>query len=214
MTKRKLKPFVIPLMYTLAVIMFVFSMYFIQKFVGTSGLMDTNNEQTDYVDDEIIKREDQMPVVNTEVVIAKPYLNDKVTVGKDFYDYKSDSESQEKALVYYENTYMQNSGVDFVNDEVFDVVSILDGTVTKVYDDEILGKVVEVKNSKEIISIYQALSEVSVKKDDKILQGQVIGKSGTSNINKDLGNHLHFELYYQGMVVNPMEYFNKSLGDL
>ena len=65
-----------------------------------------------------------------------------------------------------------------------------------------------------MISVYQSLSDVIVKKDDKVIQGQIIAKSGNSNINKDLGNHLHFELYYKGAIVNPEEYFDKSVDEL
>ncbi len=53
-----------------------------------------------------------------------------------------------------------------------------------------------------------------VKKDDVVKQGDIIGKSGTSNFSKDLGDHLHFELIYKGQAVNPEEYYEKELGDL
>ena len=65
-----------------------------------------------------------------------------------------------------------------------------------------------------MISVYQSLSDVIVKKDDLVIQGQIIAKSGTSNINKELENHLHFELYYKGKIVNPEEYYNKSVDEL
>ena len=125
-----------------------------------------------------------------------------------------EADKQKDAIIYYENTYMQNSGVDYKSEEVFDVVSILDGTVIEVKEDAILGNVVQIKHTNDIISVYQSLSEVDVKKDDKILAGQIIGKSGQSNINKDIGNHLHFELYYQGQIVNPEEYYDKNVEDL
>ena len=44
-----------------------------------------------------------------------------------------------------------------------------------------------------------------------ITQGQVIGKSGTNELDKDMGNHLHFELYVNGQVVDPALYLNKEL---
>ncbi|UKI27353.1 MAG: hypothetical protein L6V91_01525 [Bacilli bacterium] len=44
----------------------------------------------------------------------KPYLDSDVSLVKGFYDYKGDSDSQEKNLLFfYENTYMQNSGVSY-----------------------------------------------------------------------------------------------------
>lgn len=94
------------------------------------------------------------------------------------------------------------------------MISILDGTVISVEDNDILGTTVEVRHSNDLISIYQSLADVAVKKDDQIIQGQIIAKSGVSNINKDLGNHLHFELYYKGKIVNPEEYYNKSVDEL
>ena len=42
----------------------------------------------------------------------------------------------------------------------------------------------------------------------------VIGKSGEANVSPELGNHLHFELYYQGSVVNPLDYYDKLIGEL
>ena len=96
----------------------------------------------------------------------------------------------------------------------FDIISILDGTVTSVKDDDILGTIVEIKYNNDLIGVYQSLSDVVVKANDNVVQGSVIGKSGESNIGKDLGSHLHFELYYQGKVVNPEEYFGKLLGEI
>ena len=117
------------------------------------------------------------------------------------------------ALVALENSYIQNSGVDYILDNQFDVVSIYDGTVTKVEDNELAGKTVEIKHDGNIISVYQSLGEVSVKQGDTVKQGSKIGKSGNSKINKDLGNHLHFELYVKGQVVNPEDCYNKKISD-
>ena len=81
-------------------------------------------------------------------------------------------------------------------------------------DDELLGKIVEIKHNNDVISVYQSLGEVSVKKGDAVSQGQNIGKSGTSNISKDLGSHLHFELIVKGQTVNPEEYYDKNISEL
>ena len=102
---------------------------------------------------------------------------------------------------------MQSSGVSYGKENVFDVVSIKDGTVIDVTEDELLGKTIQIKHSDDSISIYQSLSEVAVSKDEVVTRGQTIGKSGTSNVEKDLGNHVHFELIVAGNTVNPETYF-------
>ena len=149
---------------------------------------------------------------------VKPYVIPAIygvcVIAKTFYNYEGEAQDQENAILFYENTYIQNSGVDYASSNQFDVISILDGTVISVEDNDILGTTVEVRHSNDLISIYQSLSDVAVKKDDQIIQGQIIAKSGVSNINKDLGNHLHFELYYKGKIVNPEEYYNKSVDEL
>ena len=216
MTKRKLKPFVVPALYGICIVAFIFSAYMIQLIIGKSAFKDDidTDKPTNYVDGEIINSNEHIPVINNGSVILRPYTASDVKIAKSFYDYKAEAEKQKDAIIYYENTYMQNSGVDYKGDDVFDVVAILDGEVTSVKNDEILGTIVEIKHSNDIISIYQSLSDVSVKENDKLLAGQLIGKSGESNINKDMGKHLHFELYYKGQLVNPEEYYDKNIEDL
>ena len=54
MKRRKLKPFVVPMLYTIAITFFVFSMYYLQKAVSTSAFKSNDIEkvETKYVDDE------------------------------------------------------------------------------------------------------------------------------------------------------------------
>lgn len=216
MTRRKLKPFVLPTLYSLAVVIFILCMFLVQSILNNS-LLEANELKDDieYVDGDITDDIDKdIPVVATKIIINRPYIDSSVKVVKNYYDYLSSSEEQEKSIVYYENTYMQNSGIDLSSGNVFDVVSILDGEVISVKEDELLGKIVEIRHENELISVYQSLSEVNVKENDKVLANQVIGKSGESNVNKDLGNHLHFELYHHGKVVNPINYFDKNVDEL
>lgn len=212
MTKRKLKPFVIPSIYVISAIMIVLSIYFIQKIASTESFK--SNEKLQYVDGEILNKNKSTPVVSTTTEIKKPFLVDDVTIAKGFYDIKESDENQEKALIYYEDTYMQNSGVDYKGQTSFDVVSILDGTVISVKQDNILGLTVEIRHTNDLISVYQSLKDITVKEKDTVLQGQIIGVSGQNNINASLEDHLHFELYYKGQVVNPENYYGKSLNEL
>lgn len=179
--------------------------------------MQANNpteEDIEYVNSSIIDDDEKdREVIKEDVKMVKPYTDDNVQVLKYFYDYQANADSQEKSILYHENTYIQNSGMDFGLENTFDVVSVLDGTVVDVREDELLGTVVEIKHDNDFISSYQSLSEVSVKKNDTVKQGQVIGKSGTNTIDQDLGNHLHFELYKSGEVVDPSKYFDQVISD-
>ena len=179
--------------------------------------MQANNpveEDIEYVNSSIIDdNEREKEVIKEEIKMIKPYTDENVQTLKYFYDYMGEAKTQEKSILYHENTYIQNSGMDFGLENTFEVVAILDGTVVDVREDELLGTVVEIKHDNDFISSYQSLSEVSVKKNDTIKQGQIIGKSGTNTIDQDLGNHLHFELYKSGSVVDPNKYFNQVISD-
>ena len=206
--KLKLKKFVMPVVYAVLVSVLALSTYLSFK--------DTNSnkeviEDINYVSSIIWSND--TPVISTEKVLIKPYTTKEVQIGKYYYDYTDSSDSQKNSIIFYENTYIQNSGVDYILEKSFDVVSIYDGTVIKVEDNEIVGKTVEVKHDNNIISVYQSMGDIKVKEGDVITQGMVIGKSGTSKINSELGNHLHFELYVNGEVVNPEECYNKKIDE-
>ena len=143
--------------------------------------------------------------------MIKPFKDESVATTKYFYNYQADNATQEKSILYHENTYIQNSGMDFTKNETFDVIAVLEGTVINVKEDELLGKIVEIQHDNNLVSSYQSLGDVSVKKNDTVKQGQIIGKSGTNSIDKELGNHLHFELYLNSQVVNPEDYFDKEI---
>ena len=212
MYNRRIKRIMIPITYLFCVFLFVVSMYFAGVIANKYLFSKSNDIQ--YVDGEITEGLDRnIPVVSTPSVIGRPFLSNDVKLVKTFYDYKADNQSQENSIILFEDTYMQNSGVDYANAEVFDVISILDGSVISIKEDNILGTSIEIRHSNELISSYQSLSDVFVKEGDEILRGQIIAKSGTNNIDKEMGNHLHFELYHKGMIVNPEDYFNKDINE-
>lgn len=153
-------------------------------------------------------------VVNSKEKLIKPYTDESVKIVKNYYDYQADEETQKGSLIYYENTYLQSSGVSYGKEESFDVIAILDGTVKEVKEDTTLGNIVVIEHSNNIVSTYQSLTDIKVKQGDKVSQGDVIAKSGTSNISRDLNNHLYFELAVGGITVNPENYYNKSVDEL
>lgn len=208
MQKRlKLKPFVLPAVYSLFVVILILSV-----FLSRNALIGTKGDDTVYVSGSIL--DSYVPVINLDTVIMRPYSSSEVKIGKDFYNYEDEATNQTNSIIFYENTYMQNSGVDYVADNVFDVQAILGGEVIEVKKEELLGNVVTIRHDNDIISVYQSLGEVSVEKNEQVTQGQIIGKSGTSTLNKDLNNHLHFELIIQGQVKDPENFYDKKLNEI
>lgn len=166
----------------------------------------------DYVTDTIINEEE--PVANTKNIIMRPYNNSEVKILKDFYERNDTEENQENSLIFYDSTYMPNSSIAYGGLDSFDVVSILDGTVIKVSEDDLLGNIVEIEHTNKIISVYQSVSEVAVKENQVVKQGEVIAKSGESNLNLSLKKHLLFELIVNSNIVNPEDYFNKNVENI
>ncbi len=203
--KLVLKPFVVPTLYTIFAVLVIVSLFF-------SIDIEKDKDNLTYVSKVIL--DSYVPVVNTEEKIVRPYTSDKVVIDNNYYDYKGKDEDQTKSIILYENTYIQNTGINYKSDESFDVVSILSGEVIEVKEKELLGTTVTIKHSNDIISMYQSLSDVKVKVGDKVETNEVIAKSGKCDLIKVSENNLHFELYVNGNIVNPNEFFDKKLGEI
>lgn len=208
MTERRIKRSVIYAVYALGVVSLIGTIYLIEGAFSTKNNFDEAPE-FEYVSKTIL--DETIPVVNEVNQVVRPYKDSDITVLRSYYDYKADAKEQEKSLIYYEGTYLQSSGVSYGRTDVFDVVSIKDGTVIDVTNDELLGNIVQIKHNDDTVSIYQSLSDVVVEKDEKVTKGQIIAKSGTANVEKELGNHLHFELIVSGNTINPEEYFTNNI---
>ncbi len=210
MVKRRLKSFVVPMIYIFALTIFSGCLYFFQSVFNTNY---NEYEEMIFVDNEIVTDNEYTPVVNYSPTIMRPYLNDSVYLSRNFYDKDDTAENQEKAIIFYEGTYMQNSGVDYKFTDSFDIISILDGKVIDVSTNEILGNTIKIQHDNNLISVYQSLNNINVKVNDNVLRGQVIGSSGSSLLYSN-DNNLHFELIYQGVNINPEKFYNKSLDEI
>lgn len=203
--KLVLKPFVVPVLYTVFALVVIVSLFF-------SIETETEKDDLTYVNGIIIDQ--YIPVISYEESIIKPFTDENVSVINKFYDSSAPEEDQTNSLIYYENTYVQNTGINYTSENKFDVISILEGEVIEVENKELLGKSVTIRHDNELISVYQSLGEVSIKKGDRVSIGQIIGTSGKCDILKNSENNLHFELYANGSIVNPENYYNKKLSEL
>jgi stage II sporulation protein Q len=178
------------------------------------------SDKFDYKSTDIAGKKGQEPAIEVSKTFENfkmPVENaDAAVVKTKFYDFNGKAEDQEAALVFYNNTYQPNTGIDLTvkDDESFDVVASLSGTVKRVEEDALLGNVIEIEHDKGIVTQYQSVKDIKIKVGDEVKQGQVIAKAGQSLFNEKAGTHVHFEIRKDGIAVNPTNYFNKSLNVL
>ena len=107
------------------------------------------------------------------------------------------------------NTFQR--GIDILIIESETIKSIADGEIIEVGEGSASGRYIKVQHNDELFSIYGNFSAVTVLKGQKVKQGQPIGEIHTSN--EGGSSFLHFELWKQGEVVDPVEYikFDKRI---
>ncbi|MCM3179187.1 peptidoglycan DD-metalloendopeptidase family protein [Cytobacillus horneckiae] len=179
----------------------------------------TDSDQFDYNATDVPGKNDEPALeVNRalENFVMPVEKTDTAVIQKGFYDLEADDAEQEAALVFYNNTYHPNTGIDIAmpDGEPFEVRASLSGTVTKVQEDSLLGNVIEIEHDEGIVSRYQSVTDMSVAEGDVVEQGQALATAGKSLINEEAGVHVHFELRKDGIAVNPESFFNKSLSEL
>lgn len=210
MKTKRLKKFVLPTVYVMVIGVLFISISFLGNILQSK--VEYGNMAVSALKDNVT------PVGKTDNVvesrIERPYVSSNVSISKSFYDMTDDEAKQQNSLVYYENTYLQNSGVLYSSTSAFDVICAIDGKVTNVSKDEILGNFVEITHNPNLKTIYYSLSEVQVKKDDTVMSGDVLGKSGDNSLKGETENCLLFEVYHNGTAIDPEDFYNMSIEDL
>lgn len=208
--KYKLKSWVVISVYIISIGAIVTSLFLIGKTLKEATAYDNLS----YIYRGIISNRDVPVIEYVNDEIFKPYENETVKVLKGYYDRSDDPKVQEKALIYYQNTYMPNTGILYSSNESFDVISVLDGKVEDVKTDNLIGNIVTIKHSNNLFTSYQSLNEVMVSVGDEIKQGDLIGTSGPNQITPDSENMLLFEVVYNGVNINPESFYQMNIKDL
>lgn len=87
------------------------------------------------------------------------------------------------------------------------VKCVLPGVVTKVsYEAKGYGNYVVVTHAGDMETRYAHLDSTSVKAGDLVMPGSIVGLGG--NTGNSTGPHLHFEIRYMGVAMDPITWFN------
>lgn len=151
---------------------------------------------------------DALEVIAKAESIVWPVANSKeVNIVKPYYDPKGSDENHLEAMVQYKDTFVTNTGLDLAREDgkPFEVKAALSGKVTRVEPHPLMGTVVEVTHANDLKTVYQSLTDAKVKLGDEVTQGSTLASAGRSEMESDLGNHVHFEVYKNDELVNPAE---------
>ena len=105
---------------------------------------------------------------------------------------------------------VQHDGLDLIAPQGDPVYAAASGRVTKVTRSRKgLGNEVEIDHGNGYVTKYSLLGDISVTQGKYVKVGQVLGTVGVSTF--VTAPHLHFEVYHNGEVKDPIDYFFSSL---
>ena len=107
-------------------------------------------------------------------------------------------------------TRQSHQGVDYTIPEGSRVVATADGTVREVAQrNSTSGQTVVIDHGNGYETSYNHLSKIDVRKGQQVRRGDIIALSGDTGLS--LAPHLHYEVRYNGMRVDPIHYFFMEL---
>lgn len=104
-----------------------------------------------------------------------------------------------------------HKGLDFTASTGTPIYATGDGVVQDAYYSDSFGNVVYIDHGFDFETRYAHMVRFSVSKGEKIKRGQVIGYVG--NTGRSAGEHLHYEVLYQGSQINPINFFQRDLNN-
>lgn len=207
MKKRKLKGYVLPTLYLLI------SIAIFTGVILLGSDYEFANKDYNFVTEILDKN--VVPVMNevedTEL-IASPVLEGKAEIAIHYYNYKDNEELQRNSLIYYEDTYMPNTGVLYTSDEAFNVMSAYNGKVIDIKEDEFFSKYIVIEHDNNLKTYYYGLEDITVAINDEINTGDVLGISKNNEIMNNKTSFL-FEVYHNNKIVNPETVIGTKIDD-
>jgi murein DD-endopeptidase MepM/ murein hydrolase activator NlpD len=101
-----------------------------------------------------------------------------------------------------------HEGVDFVADAGTPIYASAGGVVDYASYHPQYGNMVEIDHGNNIVTRYGHASKLLVKVGQVVRRGEKIAEVGSTG--RSTGNHLHFEVRYQGIAQNPVRFLKKA----
>ena len=103
-------------------------------------------------------------------------------------------------------TYTFHEGLDFNGNRGDSIIASAAGRVESAGNLGSYGNSIKIDHGNGVKTFYAHASSIEVSVGQEVAAGQRIG--GVGNTGYSFGNHLHFEVEYNGMILNPRFYLN------
>lgn len=139
------------------------------------------------------------PPVETVIVFTMPVVGGEIQNA-----YTADTVVFNPTL----GAYTGHMGVDIFAGEDASVVCAYEGSVESIVTDYLNGTVVTINHGKGLKTVYSSIEvDENLKKGQKLQKGDKIGTVSIANKQEyKSGPHLHFEVYENGIRIDPEEY--------
>lgn len=108
-------------------------------------------------------------------------------------------------------TVMRHDGVDFSGEMNTPIYATADGVVSKNGVESGYGNSVVIDHGYGYQTRYAHLNKSLVKVGQRVHRGEKIALMG--NTGRSTGTHLHYEVIYRGVHVNPLSYVSRDMSD-
>lgn len=97
-----------------------------------------------------------------------------------------------------------HKGMDIANREGTPIIAPADGVVTYAAQKWLMGNMITIDHGYGIMTRYGHLEKMLKKAGDRVKRGETIALMG--NTGRSTGPHLHYQVYMNGVPVNPEQY--------
>ena len=180
-----------------------------RSFVGLANerLLTMTNEKMDKIAKQISIQSESLDDIITlangkeeflsSIPAIQPVKNEDLKRMASGYGYRSDPFTKIKKF---------HAGMDFSAEVGTPIYATGNGTVT-IANNKLsgYGNLIEINHGYGYKTRYAHLSNYKVKIGQKVKRGDIIGLVG--NTGRSSGPHLHYEVYFKGQVVNPLNFY-------
>jgi murein DD-endopeptidase MepM/ murein hydrolase activator NlpD len=115
-----------------------------------------------------------------------------------------------KKIHPFYKTMNEHTGIDLLSGVGAEIIATANGTVTSlVKSDRDRGNQIKIDHNNGFVTYFAHLGDILVREGQRVSRGMVIARVGNSGLS--FAPHLHYEVRYNGKIMDPVNYFFAEL---